>query len=393
MENPRNFFQRHWKLILITTGIALLAYILLFRQLGGLTGAYSTQELASQTQASSLHDIYSNPVNAPYKLLVWTGLKLGHHSLLITRIAAAAIAVGVATLFYWVAVHWYSKRVALLSSILFIGSSGFLHIGRYGTALILQMATLLLIACVLLYRRARRETPVTYLIVVLLALCLYVPGIFWFELLGLALLHKHIWRLFNRLGWLHGVAILTLGIGITIPILWASIQNPAVLREILALPAHVPTVASLWQQAKELGGAIVYRGYYSPEFWLYGSPLLNTAEMTLFLAGVFVLIQTPRLRKDHYIVGAMLVSIALILLGGSATIAMLIPLMYLVIAGGIYYLLDQWLTIFPRNPIARGLGVGLICITASFSAYYHVQAYYVAWPQAPETEQVYTIKS
>ncbi len=393
MDKPQNFFQQHWRLLLLATGIALLAYILLFRQLGGLTHAYSAHELTSQSQAQSLHTIATNPVNAPYKVLVWIGLKLGHHSLLITRISAAIIAMGMAVLFYWVAVHWYSKRVALLSSILFVGSSGFLHIGRYGTALILQMATLLLIASVLLYRRARRETPTAYFIVVLLALCLYIPGIFWFELFGLVLLYKHIWRLFRRLGRLHSTAILLIGIGLVAPMVWASVQNLAALREILALPSQAPTLATIWEHGRQLAEAIVYRGYYSPEFWLYGAPLLNIAEITLFLAGIFVVVQPPRLRGNYYIAGAILLSILLNLLGGGATIVMLIPLIYLVIAGGIYYLLDQWMTIFPRNPIAQGLGVGLVCIVAGFSAYYHMQAYYVAWPQAPETKQVYTIKS
>ncbi len=393
MNKQQNFLQRHWRLLLLATGIAVLAYILLFRQLGGLTHAYSTHELASQTQASSLHAIMANPVNAPYDLMVCTGLQLGHHSLLITRIAAAVIAIGMAVLFYWVALHWYSRRIALLSSILFVGSSGFLHIGRYGTALILQMATLVLIATVLLHRRAKNETMTAYFIVAILAVCLYVPGIFWFELLGLVLLHRHIWRLFRRLGGLHASLVVLLGLGLIAPIILAGSQHLFVFRQILALPEHIPTATTLWEHARQLGGAIVYRGYYPPEFWLYGAPLLNITEIILFLAGIFVVLKPPYLRGNYYLAGAVVLSIILNLLGGSATIVMLIPLIYLVIAGGIYYLLDQWMTIFPRNPIAQTIGVGLVCIVAGFSVYYHTQAYYIAWPQAPETRQVYTIKS
>ena len=393
MNTKQNFIQRHWRLILLATGVAALAYFVLFRQLGGLTHAYSTHELASQTQSSSLHTIATSPVNAPYDLLVWAGIKLGHHSLLITRIAAATIAMGMAVLFYWVGLHWYSRRVALISSVLFVGSSGFLHAGRYGTALILQMATLVLIAAVLLHRRARNETLTAYFIVAILALCLYVPGIFWLELLGLVLLHRHIWRLFRRLGRLHSVFIVLLGIGLVIPIVLAGSGHHVVFQQILAIPQHLPTVAMIWDHARQLGGAIVYRGYYSPEFWLYGAPLLNIAEIVLFIAGAFVIVRPPYLRGNYYLAGAVFLSVILNLLGGGATIVMLIPLIYLVIAGGVYYLLDQWMTIFPRNPIAQSLGVGLVCVVAGFSVYYHLQAYYVAWPQAPETKQVYTIKS
>ncbi len=393
MNKQQNFLQRYWRLILLATGIAVLAYFLLFRQLGGLTHAYSSPELASQAQASSLRTIVTNPVNAPYSLLVWIGLRLGHHSLLITRIAAAVVAIGMAVLFYWVALHWYSKRVALVSSVLFVSSSSFLHIGRYGTALILQMATLVLIATVLLHRRAQNETLTAYIIVAILALCLYVPGIFWFELLGLVLLHRHIWRLFRRLGRLHSTLIVLLGLGLVVPIVLAGSQHLSVFQQVLALPEHLPTIRTVWQHARQLGEAIVYRGYYSPDFWLFGAPLLNIAEIVLFLTGIFVVARPPHLRGNYYLAGAVLLSVILNLLGGNATIVMLIPLIYLVVAAGIYYLLDQWMTIFPRNPIAQALGVGLICIVASFSVYYHIQAYYIAWPQAPETKQVYTIKS
>ena len=394
MEKLSNLFTRYWKPLIIVSGIALLAYILLFRQIGGLTGGnYSVGEQVSQVHANSLRTIYNDPVNAPYKLLVWTGLKLGHHSLLITRIAASVIAIGVAVLFYWVAVHWYSKRVALLSSIIFIGSSGFLHIGRYGSALILQMASVVLISCVLLYRRAKHERIATYFLVGLLMACLYIPGMFWFELFGLILLRKKIWQLSGRLGILHSLALAALSIGLLIPVVWASVHSTSSLRELLALPASIPTFSQIFENAKQLGGSLIYRGYYSPEYWLYGAPLLNVIDITLFITGIFVVLHRPMLRGNYYVLGALLVSVVLILLGGGATIAMIVPLLYLIIAGGIYYLLDQWLTVFPRNPVARAIGIAIICIIAGFSAFYHVRAYYVAWPQAPETKQVYTIKS
>jgi hypothetical protein len=82
----------------------------------------------------------------------------------------------------------------------------------------------------------------------------------------------------------------------------------------------------------------------------------------------------------------------LVALGGSVTIAALIPLMYLAIAAGTHYLLDQWLTIFPRNPVAKFVGVSLVSFVVAFSAFYHLRAYFVAWPQAPETRAVYVVK-
>jgi len=391
MEKLHNFWGRYWKFILIAIGVGLLSYILLFRQLGSLPAAYSQTEVMSRANATSLHTILHNPVDAPYELLVWLGLKLGHESLYVTRVAAAIIAIGIAILFYWVALHWYSRRVSLLATIAFVTSGGFLHFGRLGSGMILQMAPLVLISTVILFRRVLRERLVAYLLASLLVISLYIPGMFWFELIGLVLLWKHIRPLLQKLGTLHSVLISILSLLLIAPLVWASVKDTTVLLQLLALPNSIPHIQDIWQNLHKLGGAIFYRGYYSPEYWLYGAPLFNIIEIVLLLAGLYTIVQKPRLRGNYYVLGGMAMSTILILIGGGASIAMLMPLFYLVIAAGIYYLLDQWLVVFPRNPLARGFGVAIMCVVIGFSAYYHLHAYYVAWPKAPETEQVYNI--
>ncbi|HXR49972.1 MAG TPA: hypothetical protein VN778_03015, partial [Verrucomicrobiae bacterium] len=71
-------------------------------------------------------------------------------------------------------------------------------------------------------------------------------------------------------------------------------------------------------------------------------------------------------------------------------LASLIPLLYLFIIHGLRQLLGQWLTVFPRNPIARFTGIGIICLMLCFSILYQVRAYFVAWPHTSATLQTYT---
>lgn len=392
MKKLLDVLKQYWLLLLLGVGLAIIAYLLLFRSLGTLPGGYSPHEAVSQAKAASLRTIARNPVNAPYELLIWASLKLGYHSLLATRLAAVTIAIAAAGLFYWIVLHWYSKRIAIISTILFVGSSGYLHIARYGTALILQMATLALIGCVWLYQRARQERTVTYCIAVLLAIFAYIPGMLWFQILGLIVLRKDIVKLFQRLGSKHTTAILALYLVLITPIFWGAAHNIHTLLPILGLPSHMPTLSTLIDNKLLLIKALVYRGYYPSDYWLYGAPLLTVAEAIFFMAGLFQLCKRPMATVNYWLAAALLISAGLVILGGGATIAMLIPLIYLVIAGGIYYLLNQWLNVFPRNPIARNTGVILLCLTVMFSVYYHFRAYYIAWPRAPETEQVYIIK-
>lgn len=392
MEKILTFFEKYWKLLAISLFVVALSYVLLFRSLGTLLPGYDLAEVTSKAQSISLRTIYENPVDAPYKLLVWTGNKLDHHGLLVTRIAAGLLAIPVAVLFYWVALHWYSKRVAFLSSILFISSSGFLHFGRFGTGLILQMSTLLLISAVFLYRRAKHETLMAYMFATILAVCLYIPGFVWIVTVGAVVLRRSIPGVLAKLGKTHAALIGLLVLAIVAPLLWVGFHTSSVALAILGLPTALPSIREVVSEILHLGSSIVYRGYWDPAYWLYGSPLLNIGEVILFVAGLFMLINKPILRQNYFILGALALGSALVVLGGSVTIALLVPLIYLVIAGGIFYLLDQWLTVFPRNPVARYIGIGIICILAAFSAMYHLRAYYTAWPNNPKTKQVYIIQ-
>jgi hypothetical protein len=57
---------------------------------------------------------------------------------------------------------------------------------------------------------------------------------------------------------------------------------------------------------------------------------------------------------------------------------------------GIVELLNRWIKSFPRNPIARSVGVCVIVIAIGFTSHYHLQRYFVAWsgnPSAIEAHQ------
>ncbi|PID99399.1 hypothetical protein CSA80_01405 [Candidatus Saccharibacteria bacterium] len=392
MEKTLDFLSTQWRLIVIGLGISLIAYVLLFRGITTLTGNYANLELQTQQQSHSLRTIYENPVNAPYKTLVWLGMKMGHHSIAVTRVAAASFAVIAAVLFYWIATHWYSKRIAFLSSVLFASSSGFLHIGRLGSAHILQMATLVLISCVFLFQRTKHEHAMTYAITAIIALCLYVPSMIWFALIGLIIMGKSIIRLFGKLGPMHTVAVIALGALLVAPLALGALRDASIARDIASLPATLPSWQQLGENLLHLGSSIMYKGYWPTEYWLYGAPLLNISESILFIAGLIMLVKRPILRGNYFLIGTLFVATALIALGSSATMALIIPLVYLTIAGGLFYLLDQWLTVFPKNPVAKYTGILLLLTLSAFSVSYHIRAYYTAWPNAPETKTVYTVK-
>jgi NhaP-type Na+/H+ and K+/H+ antiporter len=77
----------------------------------------------------------------------------------------------------------------------------------------------------------------------------------------------------------------------------------------------------------------------------------------------------------------------------SMDIVLLLPFVYIGIITGIVELINQWFTYFPRNPLARNIGISLLVFSISLTSAYHLESYFVAWPNDPDTKAVYVIKS
>lgn len=85
-----------------------------------------------------------------------------------------------------------------------------------------------------------------------------------------------------------------------------------------------------------------------------------------------------------YLIGALLFA-----LGGPVGISILVPIVYLMVAAGFGYLLHEWLLVFPRNPLARSLGFGLLGIAVTLTCVYNLRTYFVAWPHNPATKAAF----
>jgi hypothetical protein len=48
-------------------------------------------------------------------------------------------------------------------------------------------------------------------------------------------------------------------------------------------------------------------------------------------------------------------------------------------------MLHAWLTVFPRNPVARTTGIALVSIVVVMAVSYHLTSYFVAWRYDPAT--------
>jgi len=389
MEQVRQLYFRSWRGLAIAVSLAGIAYLLYFHRLGSLLPGYSQAELGTFAASGNWHNIASNPINAPYKAFVWLCIALLHRSILATRVVAACFGLLAGLLFFTTVRAWCSFRAAFLATIMFVTSAGLLHFARLGTGYVLQMGVLALLAFASWYRTERKfRTVIGYLLVVFFVLLWYVPGMIWFELLAIFPLITTIQGQLRRTKQLHLAGLAVVFLLCLAPLVVASLHHPRILLEVVGLPQ---TFHALTQVGGNLVNTMLYITIHSngrPLLWVGHAPLLSAVEVILGAFGALHMFREPS-RRRTFLFGSAAVGLALVALGGSVVFACLVPILYLFIATGIDQLLGQWLAVFPRNPVARATGIGLICIMLAFSMFYQLRTYYVAWPHAPATRQAF----
>jgi hypothetical protein len=394
MNSAKRVYTRFWRGTVVVISLGLLAYLLYFHQLGTLLPGYSKAEVATYTASSDWHFILKNPVNAPYKVFVWLGTAILHHGIIVTRMVAAAYGILAVLAFYLIARLRYRFWMACAGTVLFATSAGFLHAARLGTGVVLQLGILGLIWCVLWYRaRPSKRILIGYIAAVLLALLWYVPGMIWFELFALVLLHAPIRRHLRLTSNAHIITWVVLFLGLITPLIWAVAQKPRLGLTAAGLPQNMHTLTQFPHNLLDTILAIGIRSNGSPTFWVGHMPLFNIIELSLAIIGVYTyayLIRKTASNRFTFVIGSTILAILLISLGGSVAFVCMVPLLYVFVISGLSNLLGQWQTVFPRNPIARVTGALLITLMLFFSVLYQVRSYFVAWPNTMATREEFS---
>ncbi|MEJ0073027.1 MAG: hypothetical protein WDN27_03010 [Candidatus Saccharibacteria bacterium] len=147
----------------------------------------------------------------------------------------------------------------------------------------------------------------------------------------------------------------------------AWIKTPHLLLVSAGLPQ---TAHALVHTPANTLNALLSIGIYSnrnPLFWVGHAPLLDIVELTLGGVGLYSYLYRDRSRRGVFLAGSVVIGLVLVGFGGGVSFACLIPLLYLFVVAGLDGLLSQWLSVFPRNPIARFAGIGLVALMLFFS--------------------------
>jgi len=376
-------------------GWSLLALVavgwLMLYKLGSLTGGLSAGELAAAKVPVGWHGIYHQPLDLPLKLVrsVVFALSPGHGQTL-TRVPNAIFGSLAIASFAWLVWLWHGTRTAVLAGLLFATGAWTLHASRLASFDVLYlwaMPTLLLIH-VLLGKYGQRAL-IWYGSLLVWGAMLYVPGLVW--LVGL---EAWLQRAALADGWQHFASwwqrlLYVLAGLIWLPLLILGLTRPGNLVSWLGLPPHFASPVHLLKQFAAVPVHLFIRGPQYPDIWLGRAPVLDIFTLTAGLAGIYFYASRPKASRSRLLGLFALIGFILVGLGGPVGLSLLVPLLYAMAATGITYLLHEWLQVFPNNPLARGLGLGLVALAVGLSCVYSLRAYFVAWPHSPETRIVF----
>lgn len=386
-----NFLADMWQPLLLYGGLFGAFGFLLYARLGTLLPGYSTAEVQNFQASASLEYIFNHPFNAPF-MLITNGLTyFSNHSYLLTRVAATIFGLVTLGAFCWLLQHWYGRRAAIIGTILFASSAWFLHTARMGTPDVLLFGVVTLVACGVWLKKS--SNPVALLLCfAIIASLLYVPGMIWLLALGALWYFKTIDHIFKRHLWIVSVGAFMLLAAIG-PIAWAIYRTPELWKTYFGFPAEGwPQLMEVLRNLYEIPLSFFLRyPDSSPDRWLGTLPILDVFTMAMVFLGGYVCIKHWRLKRVRLLGAILLIGIVLASLGGSVSPTIIVPFVYILAAVGISFLLERWYTVFPRNPIAQGLGIGLVSLAVVAACAYSWRHYYVAWPLNNETRTVYTV--
>lgn len=381
-----------WRtLAIVGVGLLVVGGLFLFR-LNSQTPAASPSEVSTTQSATDYHQLIDNPSFAPQKILIY-GLHVAHWDNLFTvRLVSVIIALTVVLCFYFLMKLWSTPLVAVLTTLLLMTSGWFLHYARLGTPGVMYGTLLILVALGVSLDHSNLRKSILLALLGFGTLALYVPGMIWFVLFGLIWRRKLIWQELRKVPAIMWCLYIAVFLVVLAPLALAIFRQPNLGRVMLGLPDQWPTVIEFVKRLFIIPVELFLRGPDNPTLWLGRLPLLDIFCSVMAVAGLYVIIRKWQFDRSKLLVGVLTISAILIAIGGAVQMSILIPFIYALVAIGIAYMLEEWFSVFPRNPLARNIGMALIIVAVAVSCFYNVMNYFVAWYHAPATRSSFNQK-
>lgn len=305
---------------------------------------------------------------------------------------AAAIVSGFAAVFalHYILKKWFTRRTALLGTVLFATSSWFLHVVRIGTTDSSYILFLLPIAALVMLYRNNYSLSGALLLLGSYIVLLYVPGMIWL-LTVLAVWQKR--RIKEAVKNMPLAGMIVTGLGLLmgiVPLIVAIVQDQHFVWQLLAVPTSLAHAAEI--PAYFLSGVreLFFLRETNHLLGIAQLPYINIATSMLVVLGLVKTYRKRTLDRSKALFALSAVGLTLHAISrGEFSLVFMLPLIYVYAAAGLVFLFRRWLTVFPRNPLAEKVGLlCLVLVIVSISTY-ELTRYFVAWPHSDGYTEVF----
>jgi hypothetical protein len=138
--------------------------------------------------------------------------------------------------------------------------------------------------------------------------------------------------------------------------------------------------------------SLFFRTPYHDQMLIGRLPLLSVIQLALVVFGVYALYSAAR-KKAFWLSASVIMGVLLAALNNNLRLLFFsLPGLGIFMAAGLRYLYIEWRSVFPKNPIPKGLAIAMLAAVVTIQALYGLTYSLVAWPAAEPTKQVYVIK-
>ncbi len=328
----------------------------------------------------------------PIKMLIVGFEKLGFSNPIDIRVLNVLLCLISILLFYKIISGWLGGRMGGVSVLLYGLSTWSIAQSRHDSEFIMLA---LFIPFLLFFGNMLISSGSTLLRLtsaVVLAQFIFVPGAVWFMLISLIVYFVSSGKQTRTREFLLPVLTMILvWLGYVALIFYLSLTSWSQVFRLLGVQVgELPSWSIIRTNMTELPSQLFISGVNDSSFWLFKTPIIDWVTLIFVVTGFIYMIKKTRTSlRVKYLFFILLLSISLVCLNGPFYISLILPAIYIIAAIGIDYLIRRWLNIFPNNPIARSIGIFLICTTVLLSCAYHMERYFIGWPKTNAYQELY----
>lgn len=380
------FIRRH--AVALSFISALFIFVVLF--LSHVPEQSAPSEHLTYMESSHLRHIFNNPINAPYKLAVFVSSQLSKSVLAVRAISILFLFLTSLTMYYTFRL-WHARKAALLATAAFSMNAVVLAIGRLGTPLVMVFGWFIFTGMLLWQVHGKSNRVIPALVLITVAFLLYTPGALWFFAIFAIFYWDRFRRAFKNVKFSSVLFAIVIALLTMSPLMYAFVRSPDLATAWLLLPESF-TPADIIRSVLEVPSAFIYDMPKEPLLTVGKLPVFDLASGFLFLIGLYAYQRKLQLDRTRLIIAMGLIGIIVGAFGDViAAMAVLLPFAYSVVAAGIEFLIDEWNSVFPKNPFAKSFGLIAVTTVVLFSCYYQLTRFLVVWPQTPETRSAYSL--